>query len=163
MIRKATENDIQAVLAIFDKAKDIMRSDGNSTQWGDGYPDAGIVRTDIIMGGAHIIEQDGKPVAYFALLPSPEPTYSSIDGKWLDDSSPYHVIHRIASTPESHGVFREIIEYALSVSGNLRIDTHRDNRIMRHVIERAGFSYCGVIVLADGSERLAYQMITYAL
>ncbi len=163
MIRKATENDIQAVLAIFDKAKDIMRSDGNSTQWGDGYPDAGIVRTDISMGGAHIIEQDGKPVAYFALLPSPEPTYSSIDGKWLDDSSPYHVIHRIASTPESHGVFRRIIEYALSVSGNLRIDTHRDNRIMRHVIERAGFSYCGVINLPDGSERLAYQMITYAL
>lgn len=163
MIRKATENDIQAVLAIFDKAKDIMRSDGNSTQWGDGYPDAGIVRTDISMGGAHIIEQDGKPVAYFALLPSPEPTYSSINGKWLDDSSPYHVIHRIASTPESHGVFRRIIEYALSVSGNLRIDTHRDNRIMRHVIERAGFSYCGVINLPDGSERLAYQMITYAL
>lgn len=163
MIRKATENDIQAVLAIFDKAKDIMRADGNSTQWGDGYPDAGIVRTDISMGGAHIIEQDGKPVGYFALLPSPEPTYSSINGKWLDDSSPYHVIHRIASSPESHGVFREIIEYALSVSGNLRIDTHRDNRIMRHVIERAGFSYCGVINLPDGSERLAYQMITYAL
>lgn len=163
MIRKATENDIQAVLAIFDKAKDIMRSDGNSAQWGDGYPDAGIVRTDISMGGAHIIEQDGKPVGYFALLPSPEPTYSSIDGKWLDDTAPYFVIHRIASSPESHGVFREIIEYALSVSGNLRIDTHRDNRIMRHVIERAGFSYCGVINLPDGSERLAYQMITYAL
>ena len=163
MIRKATENDIQAVLAIFDKAKDIMRSDGNSTQWGDGYPDAGIVRTDISMGGAHIIEQDGKPVAYFALLPSPEPTYSSIDGKWLDDTAPYFVIHRIASSPESHGVFRRIIEYALSVSGNLRIDTHRDNRIMRRLIEKAGFSYCGVINLPDGSERLAYQMITYAL
>ena len=159
MIRKATENDIQAVLAIFDKAKDIMRSDGNSTQWGDGYPDAGIVRTDISMGGAHIIEQDGKPVAYFALLPSPEPTYSSIDGKWLDDSAPYHVIHRIASTPESHGVFRRIIEYALSVSGNLRIDTHRDNRIMRRLIEKSGFSYCGVIHLDDGAERLAYQRI----
>ena len=163
MIRKATENDIQAVLAIFDKAKDIMRSDGNSTQWGDGYPDAGIVRTDISKGGAHIVDHDRKPVAYFALLPSPEPTYSSIDGKWLDDSSPYHVIHRIASIPESHGVFRRIIEYALSVSGNLRIDTHRDNRIMRRLIERAGFSYCGVINLPDGSERLAYQMITYAL
>lgn len=157
MVRKATEKDIPAAMELFTAAKSIMRSDGNSTQWGDGYPDAGIVRTDISMGGAHIIEQDGKPVAYFALLPSPEPTYSSIDGKWLDDSSPYHVIHRIASTPESHGVFRRIIEYALSVSGNLRIDTHRDNRIMRRLIEKAGFSYCGVIVLADGSERLAYQ------
>ena len=160
MIRKATEKDIPAAMELFTAAKSIMRSDGNSAQWGDGYPDAGIVRTDIGMGGAHIIEQDGKPVAYFALLPSPEPTYSSINGKWLDDSSPYHVIHRIASIPESHGVFRRIIEYALSVSGNLRIDTHRDNRIMRRLIEKAGFSYCGVIVLADGSERLAYQKIT---
>ena len=159
MIRKATENDIQAVLAIFDKAKDIMRSDGNSTQWGDGYPDAGIVRTDISMGGAHIIEQDGKPVAYFALLPSPEPTYSSIDGKWLDDSSPYHVIHRIASTPESHGVFRRIIEYALSVSGNLRIDTHRDNAIMQHVILKNGFTRCGVIHIASGAERIAFEKV----
>ena len=160
MIRKATEKDIPAAMELFTAAKSIMRSDGNSTQWGDGYPDAGIVRTDISMGGAHIIEQDGKPVGYFALLPSPEPTYSSIDGKWLDDTAPYFVIHRIASTPESHGVFREIIEYALSVSGNLRIDTHRDNRIMRRLIEKSGFTYCGVIVLADGSERLAYQKIT---
>jgi hypothetical protein len=160
MVRKATEKDIPAAMELFTAAKSIMRSDGNSTQWGDGYPDAGIVRTDISMGGAHIIEQDGKPVGYFALLPSPEPTYSSINGKWLDDTAPYFVIHRIASSPESHGVFREIIEYALSVSGNLRIDTHRDNRIMRRLIEKAGLSYCGVIVLADGSERLAYQKIT---
>lgn len=109
MIRKATEKDIPAAMELFTAAKSIMRSDGNSTQWGDGYPDAGIVRTDISMGGAHIIEQDGKPVAYFALLPSPEPTYSSINGKWLDDTAPYFVIHRIASSPESHGVFRRII------------------------------------------------------
>ena len=159
MVRKATEKDIPAAMELFTAAKSIMRSDGNSTQWGDGYPDAGIVRTDIIMGGAHIIEQDGKPVAYFALLPSPEPTYSSIDGKWLDDSSPYHVIHRIASTPESHGVFRRIIEYALSVSGNLRIDTHRDNAIMQHVILKNGFTRCGVIHIASGAERIAFEKV----
>ena len=151
MIRKATEKDIPAAMELFTAAKSIMRSDGNMTQWEGNYPNEEIVRSD------------RKPVGYFALLPSPEPTYSSINGKWLDDTAPYFVIHRIASSPESHGVFREIIEYALSVSGNLRIDTHRDNRIMRHVIERAGFSYCGVINLPDGSERLAYQMITYAL
>lgn len=163
MIRKATEQDIPAALELFTAAKAIMRSSGNLTQWEDGYPNADIVRSDINKGGARIVERDGQTAGYFALLPSPEPTYSSINGKWLDDTAPYFVIHRIASSPESHGIFREIIEYALSVSGNLRIDTHRDNRIMRHVIERAGFSYCGVINLPDGSERLAYQMITYAL
>lgn len=55
MIRKATEKDIPAAMELFTAAKSIMRSDGNSAQWGDGYPDAGIVRTDISMGGAHII------------------------------------------------------------------------------------------------------------
>ena len=163
MIRKATENDIPAAMELFTAAKGIMRSDGNMTQWEDGYPNEEIVRSDISRGGAHIVEQEGRPIGYFALLPSPEPTYSSIGGKWLDDTAPYFVIHRIASSPESHGVFREIIEYALTVSGNLRIDTHRDNRIMRHVIEKAGFIYCGVIHLEDGSERLAFQMSAYTL
>ena len=163
MIRKATENDIPAAMELFTAAKGIMRSDGNMTQWEDGYPNEEIVRSDISRGGAYIVEQEGRPVGYFALLPSPEPTYSSIGGKWLDDTAPYFVIHRIASSPESHGVFREIIEYALTVSGNLRIDTHRDNRIMRHVIEKAGFIYCGVIHLEDGSERLAFQMSAYTL
>ena len=162
MIRKATENDIPAAMELFTAAKGIMRSDGNMTQWEDGYPNEEIVRSDISRGGAHIVEHEGRPVGYFALLPSPEPTYSSIGGKWLDDTDPYFVIHRIASSPESHGVFREIIEYALTVSGNLRIDTHRDNRIMRHVIEKAGFTYCGVIHIENGSERLAYQMPTYS-
>ncbi len=159
MIRKATEQDIPAAMELFIAAKFIMRSSGNLTQWEDGYPNEEIVRSDIRKGGAHIVERNCQTVGYFALLPSPEPTYSSIQGKWLDDEAPYYVIHRIASSPDSHGVFKEIIEYSLSVSRNLRIDTHRDNNIMRHLIKKAGFSYRGVINLTDGSERLAYQRI----
>ena len=150
MIRKATEQDIPAAMDLFIAAKFIMRSSGNLAQWEDGYPNEEIVRSDIRKGGAHIVERNCQTVGYFALLPSPEPTYSSIQGKWLDDEAPYYVIHRIASSPDSHGVFKEIIEYSLS---------HRDNCIMRHLIKKAGFSYRGVINLADGSERLAYQRV----
>ena len=42
---------------------------------------------------------------------------------------------------------------------NIRIDTHRDNRIMQHNIEKHGFTYCGIIYLANGDERLAYQKL----
>ena len=160
MIRKATERDIPAALALCKAAKAIMRSDGNTTQWGDNYPNEEIVRSDISKEGGYIVEREDVAEGYFAMLPSPEPTYSSIDGKWLDDTAPYLVIHCVASTAGSHGVFREIIEYALSASANIRIDTHRDNSIMRHVIAKAGFSYCGIILLPDGSERLAYQRIS---
>ena len=99
---------------------------------------------------------DPLPVAYFALLPSPEPTYDRIDGAWLTDG-PYGVIHRIASYPDVHGVFAAIIGFALERYPHLRIDTHRDNRIMQHLIGKYGFTYCGIIWLTDGTERLAYE------
>ena len=37
------------------------------------------------------------------------------------------------------------------------IDTHRDNKIMQHNILKHGFTYCGIIYLLSGDERLAYQ------
>jgi len=98
-----------------------------------------------------------KPiVGYFALLPSPEPTYSYIDGAWLTDE-PYGVIHRMASHPDAHGIFSAVIDFASSRYAHLRIDTHRDNRIMQHLILKHGFTYCGIIWLQDGTERLAYE------
>ena len=102
----------------------------------------------------------GAIVAYFAFIPSPEPTYARIyGGAWLDDAAPYHVIHRIGSTPKSHGVFRAIMDWCFEREPNIRIDTHRDNAIMRRCILAYGFHYCGIIYLASGDERLAYQLL----
>ena len=43
---------------------------------------------------------------------------------------------------------------------NLRVDTHRDNRVMQHLLLQHGFTYCGIIHLASGDERLAYQRLS---
>lgn len=154
------ESDIPAILPVLDAARRIMRESGNPSQWADGYPSAEAIRKDIERDGGFVIEDDGKIVAYFAFLPSPEPTYDVIEGgSWLDDTQPYHVIHRIASYPDAHGVFSDIIAWSRKQEHNLRIDTHRDNRIMQHCIRKAGFQYCGIIYLANGDERLAYQML----
>lgn len=92
------------------------------------------------------------------MVASPDPTYARIyDGAWLDDE-PYYVLHRIASKAGAHGVMAAVMEYALSVSESLRIDTHADNRIMQHNVLKYGFRYCGVIYLANGDPRLAYQL-----
>jgi hypothetical protein len=149
------------ILSVLDAARGIMRASGNVHQWADGYPSSDAIMKDIDRGGGYVIEDAGRIAAYFAFLPSPEPTYSKIyDGAWLDDVLPYHVIHRIASYPDAHGIFKEIIEYAASQDQNLRIDTHPDNKIMRHLIEEYGFKYCGIIYLASGDLRLAYQRLT---
>ncbi len=161
-IRKASlPKDSERLMEVFAAAKDIMAADGNTNQWTDGYPSLDIVQSDIEKDGGFVVEDDGKIVAYFAFLPSPEPTYDKIyDGKWLDNSKPYHVVHRIASFPEAHGIFKSIMEFCFANEHNIRIDTHRDNKIMQHNIEKHGFKYCGIIHLANGDERLAYQKMT---
>ena len=155
-IRRATAADLPALQPVFEAAKAIMRADGNPTQWAaPGFPPDALILRDIDLGGGYVIEES-KIVAYFALHPSPEPTYSYIDGAWLTDE-PYGVIHRMASYPDVHGIFAAIIDFAAARHAHLRIDTHRDNRIMQHLIDAAGFTYCGIIWLADGTERLAYE------
>lgn len=159
-LRKAQAADVPAIMYIMECARNFMRRSGNPGQWKEGYPSEDIVEADVEQGVAFVIEQGGSIVAYFAILPSPEPTYGKINsGSWLDDETPYHVVHRIASLEGVHGIFRCIMDYCFSNYGNIRIDTHRDNSVMLHSLSSYGFSYCGIIHLADGAERLAFQKI----
>ena len=124
IIREAKSTDMVAIMQVMDAAKKIMRQSGNMHQWGDGYPSEAIIFSDIEKNGGFVIEEANKVVGYFAFLPSPETTYSKIyDGNWLDDEKPYHVVHRIASLPDAHGI----------------------------------------IYLASGDERLAYQKLRQTL
>lgn len=158
--RTSLPGDAEAIMSVFAAAKAIMRASGNTNQWKDGYPTLENVQADMNRNGSFVVEDNGRVVAYFAFLESPEPTYAKIyEGEWLDDSSSYHVIHRIASYPDAHAIFQSIMTFCLATEPNIRIDTHRDNLIMQHVINQLGFTYCGIILLASGDERLAYQLI----
>lgn len=158
IVRPAHTADAPAIMTVLEAARGIMRASGNMNQWVNGYPSQAVILGDIASGYGHVVEDDSAVVGYFAFIPSPEPTYARIyEGRWLDDSAPYHVVHRIGSTPQSHGVFGAIMDFCFSQDPNIRIDTHRDNLIMQHCICKAGFSYCGIIFLESGDERLAYQ------
>lgn len=160
IIRTATQEDVPYIMPLFDEARAKMQASGNSRQWINGYPSVEKVLEDIRQNGAYVVEDKGKTVAYFAFLPSPEPTYEKIvGGQWLDEEKPYHVIHRIAGAQGVHGIFNSMLEYAFLQENNIRIDTHKDNVIMQHLLQKHGFSYCGVIYLLSGDERLAYQKI----
>ena len=159
-IRKATIEDLPCILELRDHARGIMRANGNYEQWPEGYPTEETFRCDIEQGHSYIMEVDGVAVATWAFISGPDPTYSVIyNGKWLDNERPYYVVHRIASRPDSHGVMDELLRFCFSQCNNLRIDTHRDNRIMRHILQKHGFAYCGIIHIANGDERLAFQKI----
>ena len=160
IIREAKLTDMAEIMKVMAAAKIIMWQSGNMSQWGEGYPSETVIIADMERNGGFVIEDDSNVVGYFAFLSSPEPTYARIyEGAWLDDAQPYHVVHRIASYPEVHGIFSSIMSFCFSHDVNIRIDTHKDNHIIQHNIMKYGFSYCGIIYLANGDERLAYQKL----
>ena len=168
MVRKATYEDVPELMEVFSKAREIMRASGNMHQWSDGYPSEEIVRKDIEEGvcyvhcGRKLNEETGKReeriIATMAFIPGPDPTYAKIhNGQWIDES-PYYVIHRIAAAEPGHNVAFMLLDWAFLQTGNIRIDTHKDNVIMQHILAKQGFTHCGTIYLANGDPREAYQM-----
>ena len=154
-IRLANKEDLKAIEQIYENARQFMRSNGNFSQWGNSYPSVGIIQADIEQKCLYVVEDEAIQ-AVFTLIMGEDPTYLEIDGAWLNDRS-YATLHRIASRGTQKGIFKLIIEFSWSICPNLRIDTHKDNKPMRHLIEKNGFVYCGIIIVGDGTPRLAYQ------
>ena len=157
MIRKAAAEDLPCILPIYDYARSFMVKNGNPTQW-QHSPTTETLKNDIRLGNLYVVENNGHIIGVFALIFGEDPTYRVIEGSWLDES-PYGTIHRVASAEGAHGVFAAALAFALEKSNHLRIDTHRDNLQMQHLILKHGFQYCGVIHVADGSPRLAYERV----
>lgn len=157
MIRKAKPEDLPRILEIYAYARQFMRDNGNATQWGDGAPAESTLRADMAAGKLYVLEGNGLH-AVFALIPGNDPTYAEIDGAWLSQA-PYATLHRVASNGTQHGIMDCVVAFAKTQYPHLRIDTHRDNKIMQHVIAKNGFVYCGVINTKDGTPRLAYELL----
>lgn len=159
-IRQATYADLKSIMKLFEGAKAIMRASGNRHQWNDGYPSEDIVVEDIRNGYCHLACLGDAIIAVMALIPGPDPTYSYIEGNWPDEN-PYYVIHRIAAPVPGRNVAATLLDWAfehIATKGyhSIRIDTHRDNCIMKHILTKYGFSECGVIYLENGDPRDAY-------
>ena len=156
IIRKATHKDLPELMDLFSKAREIMRACGNIHQWDDSYPSEEIVKKDIEEGACFVLCKE-RILATMVFLPGPEPTYAKIyDGNWLDDS-PYHVIHRIAVREPGHNAAGHLFRWAFGQTSCIRIDTHKDNVIMHHILKKHGFTHCGSILLEDGAPREAFQ------
>jgi maltose O-acetyltransferase len=144
-------------MSIYESARQFMRSRGNTSQWVNGYPSEELLREDIANGHLFVgCNSTGQILYVFAFIIGDDPTYQKIDGSWLNDR-PYGTIHRLASAGLTNGVFQHCLDYCLTQIDEIRVDTHADNAPMRNAVERAGFKRCGIIYVADGTPRIAYQ------
>lgn len=157
MIRVADDKDMTRILEIFSIARSNMKKNGNPNQWGDTHPAKELVVKHMNENNLYVDEVDGVVQGVCALVPGLDDTYEYIeDGQWINDE-PYITMHMVASSCEVKGVFERFCNYAKTKCGNIRIDTHEDNKTMRHCIAKQGFKYCGVIYVRDHSPRFAYQ------
>lgn len=153
IIRKATAEDIPLIMKMYDHSRSVMRANGNDCQW-TGYPTAKDVEEDVSKGVSYMIDGCGT----FALVPGLEPTYGYIDhGRWIDDATSYSTLHRLAALPGTHGMADAAFAFAKRHCDHLRADTHEKNLIMRHILEKEGFVYCGIVYMDDGGPRMAYE------
>ena len=160
-IRKSTAADIRAIMAIYARARIFMAEHGNPDQWGPtNWPPEALIRSDIEQGNSYVCIHKGSVIGTFFYVcgKNIEPTYAEIDdGAWLDNG-PYGVVHRIASDGTVKGTGTFCISWAYGQCRHLRIDTHRDNTVMRSLLAKLGFVHCGTIyVREDRFPRLAFE------
>lgn len=157
MIRKATYNDLDKIEEVFNFARSFMRKTGNMHQWDGGYPQREVLIDDIKKDRLYVFDENGIEGVFVFFL-GDDPTYSYIEGSWLS-SEPYGVFHRVANGGKLKGMLSKMIEFASPYTTHLRIDTHEDNSVMQHVLDKNDFKKCGIIYLENGDPRIAYEKI----
>jgi len=164
-IRKAIPSDADSIMHIFRQAQASLQRQGVN-QWQNGYPNPEIVDRDIASGNSLVCIMNSLVCASFVLSFDYEDTYDSIyEGHWLSTGQ-YAVLHRLAigDAYKGQGVGTAMIAHAEQIClscgiHSIKVDTHRDNMPMQNLLCRNRFLYCGIIYLADGQERLAFEKL----
>lgn len=157
-IRKTEIEDLIVLLRLYESARQFMADNGNPGQWGDRYPERVLLEEDIARKCSYVcVDEREEVVGTFFFAIGTEPTYLKIfDGEWLN-GEPYGFIHRMATVRGRRGVASYCLDWCFQQSGNIRVDTHRNNIPMQKVLERNGYKRCGIIYLKNGDERIAFQ------
>lgn len=157
-IRKAQWEDLPRIEEIYANARKFMAETGNPNQWGNTTPVTSLLEDDIRKGDLYVMTYEDTIHGVFYFYIGIDPTYGVIeDGQWRSDT-PYGTIHRIAGDG-SGGVLATAVAFGKEHIGHLRIDTHEDNKIMQRAIAKQGFQRSGIIHLANGSPRIAYDLL----
>lgn len=156
-IRPAEQADLETIEKIYEAAREFMRKNGNPTQWKNGYPQRDLLEADIARKNLYVVMDDGGICGVFLFVIGEDPTYGYMEGgTWRADTT-YGTIHRIASVRS--GVFAACLEFCRGKCSHIRVDTHADNKPMQHLAEKHGFSRRGIIYVADGTPRIAYDLL----
>lgn len=164
-LRKSINEDVNNIMQIIDEAKEALKEQGID-QWQDGYPNADVIRNDILNNYSYVFIKNNEIVATLAVSFDGEKTYDKIyDGNWITNGE-FAVIHRIAISNKHKGIgiASEIIKMVEDICldkyvHSIKVDTHEFNIPMQKLLNKNDFKYCGVIYLEDKSKRVDFEKI----
>ena len=167
MLKKANSTEIEEIMSVIKDGKEFLKQQGIN-QWQHGSPGCGDVENDIKQETSYVYELDGKIVGT-AMLNTYDADYEKYLTIWTKCNN-YLVIHRLAVKKEYHSqgighkFMNDIILFAKENSVEyIRIDTHKDNVIMRKYLSKNNFKELDEIKLSiknslDDKERIAYEL-----
>ncbi len=165
-VRPAKKSDLPEIMSIVSAVRRDYFEKNGIPQWNDGYPEKEIFLSDLDRGELFALSQGENIIGMVTVSFEHEDSYDVIeDGGWRTDGE-YAVIHRLAVSPDFHGMGlgAALINLADKLCEQrdvhcVRCDTHEHNAAMRKTLEKCGFRYCGVIHIANGEPRVAYDKL----
>ena len=160
---KAQIKDIDLIMTFINDAKEFLKSKGVD-QWQGEYPNRQSIVDDISKGIGYLISDGKAAVGYCCVDFGGESAYDDLIGAWLSCGN-YAVLHRLTVSREyrSKGFADKAFSLAEKLTAeegvfSIKIDTHEDNKTMRHLLEKNGYTYCGKVTYPQG-DRIAFEKL----
>ena len=163
--RKANINDIDDIMVIIEDGRRFLKPQGGD-QWQNDYPNKNDILLDISDGVYFVLLNDDDDITAGCALTYHEDEYDTLkEGHWLSDLE-YMVMHRCAVKERYRGLgygnaLFELFELEARKQEyySLRIDTHENNKVMRHLLKKNNFIECGKAILKPNKDRLVFEKV----
>lgn len=162
-LRQARADETDLAMGFIDQAKAYLKEQGID-QWQQGYPDRACIQADLAAQTGYFLVEDQEAVGYLCIDFDGEPSYENLKGNWHSGGA-YGVIHRMAIGRARQGTGLASRAFALAEDlcrkravHSIRVDTDGDNRKMRHLLKKNGYTYCGAVFF-DYSEKIAFDKV----
>lgn len=167
MLRKAKITELDEIMLIIEDGREFLRQQGIN-QWQHGSPSKETIEQGIKEQTSYVYEIDRNIVAT-AMLTNYDRDYENYPTLWSKCDN-YLVIHRMATLKNirNQGIGRQFLSAIVGFAKKenidyIRIDTHKDNKIMRKFLSDFGFVELDEIKLImknnlDDKERIAYEL-----
>ena len=165
-VRPATKDDLGDVMTCVKRLKREYFEANNIPQWQGDYPAKSDFAADLEAKRLFVMYIGECLVGFASVGFEDEPTYSEVEGGSWKENGDYAVVHRFGINPDWHGMgmgtalmgLADKLCEARGVSA-VRADTHEQNVGMIRLLEKCGFERRGIIHLANGEPRIAFEKI----